>query len=249
MFLFAVFLFASNVFAQSLFLAMGSSIFLSVIGGAAFGVTLPTWYVSRQIGAGVARDFHLRHPGSGRLVATAAVAVAAIVPTAWLAGLSEQIHPVDEQWLQQFLAELPVSSLETTLAFVAVAVAAPVAEELVFRGILYRLARGLWGPLAAAIVSSLCFGLAHFSPWQFFGLVAVGLVLAFVYETTRSLLACVLAHGLHNSCSLALMLLDRQSRGAHTGIVDLNSLQTLIVSLVVLLVAGVYLAGRRPSWR
>jgi membrane protease YdiL (CAAX protease family) len=245
---FGLFLLATNLVLQGIVYLVADETFVAIIVGAAVGVALPAWYVSRAVGSGLARDFDVVFPGTGRLAATAVVAVAALVPTSLLAGLSERLNPVDQEWLRQLLADLPNTTIETVLAYVAVGLAAPLAEELVFRGIVYRLARGLWGAVAAAVISALCFGLVHFEPWYFFGLVAVGLVFAFVYETTRSLFACWFAHGVHNACSLTLILTDRHDLGASSEILDLGETQALLVSLVALAIGGVYLASRRRDW-
>jgi hypothetical protein len=245
---FAIFLLATHMLIQSVILIAGGDAFIAVIVGTAVGVVLPVGLVSLRVGAGPKRDFHLGYPGAGRLVAAVVVAICALVPTSYLAGLSERISPIDDEWLRQLVADLPNTPLETVFAFLAVTVAAPLSEEVVFRGIIFRLARGLWGPLAAAILSSLVFGLVHFEPWYFFGLVGVGLFFAFVYETTRSLVACWLAHGVHNACSLALILADRQGLGAKPEILDLGDWRALAVSLLGLVAAGTYLLGRRRSW-
>jgi len=82
----------------------------------------------------------------------------------------------------------------------------PFAEELFFRGVLYRWLRKRWGVAASALVSAAIFGLAH----AFFVLVAlgafmVGIVLAVVYERTGSLWPAAVVHGVFNSASLMMM--------------------------------------------
>ncbi|MFO7654595.1 MAG: type II CAAX endopeptidase family protein [Candidatus Krumholzibacteriia bacterium] len=245
---FGFFLLATYLLVQSVIYVAAGGTFLGVVAGAALGVALPAGLVSLQIGAGPGRDFQLVLPGTGRLAASALVAVSALVPVSMLAGYSERIRPVDEEWVRHLLAQLPTTTGETVLAFVAVTLAAPLAEELIFRGILYRLARGLWGPLPAAALSALAFGLIHFEPWYFFGLVGVGLVFAFVYESTHSLLAAWLAHGVHNACSLGLILADRESLGGGAGILGLHDLEALALSVMGLVVGGVYLWSRRAAW-
>jgi hypothetical protein len=84
--------------------------------------------------------------------------------------------------------------------------AAPIGEELIFRGILFRVASARWGWSRAAVLTALFFGVAHWAPWHLFGLVALGLLLALLYHLTRSLLAPMLAHAAYNAVSLTLLI-------------------------------------------
>ena len=92
------------------------------------------------------------------------------------------------------------------LAFTGVLVigVGPFAEEVFFRGFaLPGLARRS-GPLGAVLVSSLLFGLAHANVALFLPAFAAGLLLAWLYLRTGSLLGCVLAHGMQNAVAFAV---------------------------------------------
>ena len=88
-----------------------------------------------------------------------------------------------------------------SLSFAAlmVTVVGPVAEEVFFRGFaLPGLARS-FGPVGAALTSSLLFSLAHASPSILIPTFVAGLLLAWLYLRTGSLLSCVVAHGAQNA--------------------------------------------------
>ena len=85
-----------------------------------------------------------------------------------------------------------------------VALLAPVAEELAFRGLLYRGLRQVTRPLPAAVVSSLIFAVMHTHLAQGAWALGLGLLLAFAYEQTRSLLAPMLVHALFNAVPVAM---------------------------------------------
>ncbi len=78
--------------------------------------------------------------------------------------------------------------------FMSVAFVAPVAEELLFRGVLYQgLRRSL--PLWPAIgLSSLAFGLSHVEPVAVVGTFAAGMIFAAVLHRTGTLVAAIAAH-------------------------------------------------------
>jgi membrane protease YdiL (CAAX protease family) len=89
------------------------------------------------------------------------------------------------------------------LALLVTAVAAPVCEEIVFRGMLFRLLRERTSFWLAVLVSALAFGLAHASPAISLALLPtfayMGIVLAVVYARTGSLTNSMLLHGINNA--------------------------------------------------
>jgi uncharacterized protein len=87
-----------------------------------------------------------------------------------------------------------------------IAVAAPVAEEIFFRGMLFGGLRRRLSTYPAAAISALVFGALHATT----GISAVppliifGFVLALLYERTGSLVPGMLLHALNNALALAV---------------------------------------------
>jgi membrane protease YdiL (CAAX protease family) len=82
---------------------------------------------------------------------------------------------------------------------------APLFEELGFRAALFGGLRSRMGFLPAAAISSAAFGVAHaYDPLGVAAIVWVGFVLAYLFERTRSLTACIIAHALFNFGQLQL---------------------------------------------
>lgn len=94
-------------------------------------------------------------------------------------------------------------------------VEAPLAEETLFRGIIFQGLRHFfdrWFPytfavFSGAISSGLLFGLAHFEPQTLPILFFVGVVLAYVFQYGRSVFASALVHGILNA-SVAIYILQ-----------------------------------------
>jgi membrane protease YdiL (CAAX protease family) len=87
-------------------------------------------------------------------------------------------------------------------------VLAPVAEEMLFRGILYPTLKqsgyrrmALWG-------SSVLFASTHMNLMAFVPLTFLALVLAWLYEKTASLLTPIVTHILFNAVNFALLVLQ-----------------------------------------
>lgn len=84
-------------------------------------------------------------------------------------------------------------------------VTAPILEELLVRGILYRnLKRALQNPYAAIACASLLFGILHGNLVQGLFAFLIGLYLNWVYEAEGSLLPAILAHGAVNASTIFL---------------------------------------------
>ncbi|OYV05798.1 MAG: hypothetical protein CFE26_09695 [Verrucomicrobiales bacterium VVV1] len=84
-------------------------------------------------------------------------------------------------------------------AVISACLMAPIAEEIVYRGVLFRSLSNRFGVLAAAVLSSGAFALVHF--YNITGLVGValfGFVCALVYSKTRALSSVIALHCLYN---------------------------------------------------
>lgn len=86
-------------------------------------------------------------------------------------------------------------------------VAAPAGEEALFRGLLYPLLRKRVSVLASMVVTTIAFGLLHGNVVQFAVTLPLAVLLALVYERTRTLWPCVL---LHLAFNLAAMFVPAQ---------------------------------------
>ncbi|MDY7232122.1 CPBP family intramembrane glutamic endopeptidase [Hyalangium rubrum] len=105
-----------------------------------------------------------------------------------------------ERWYEGMMEDLMRGSPAEVAGLVIMAViGAPLFEELAFRGILYTSLRTRLGPWLSAVVSAALFTLLHvYSPIGMLMLFTGAVVSALVYERTRSLLPCIIAHAMNN---------------------------------------------------
>jgi membrane protease YdiL (CAAX protease family) len=91
---------------------------------------------------------------------------------------------------------------------------APVGEEMLFRGILYPTIKQAGFPKIALWVTSLAFAAIHSNIEIFVPLLALSLLLTFLYEKTNNLLAPITAHAVFNAVQLVyLYVRERQMSG------------------------------------
>jgi membrane protease YdiL (CAAX protease family) len=92
------------------------------------------------------------------------------------------------------------------LVFLLATVWAPLAEEAIFRGCLYRHLRAHVRVLAAALVSALCFAFMHGYPFLLLAPVfTLGIIFALLREWRGSIIAPITAHALHNATVLSIV--------------------------------------------
>jgi membrane protease YdiL (CAAX protease family) len=100
----------------------------------------------------------------------------------------------------------PHTWIDCITAIASAAIAAPIAEELFFRGLLYNAFRSWFGGALAVIASSTLFGAVHGDAILFGDLMATGIILCLVYRHTRNLYASMLVHGATNLVAITLLI-------------------------------------------
>ncbi len=113
-------------------------------------------------------------------------------------GLYELFPQYESVAVQTFQSQNIVLLLLTT------AVLAPVAEEMMFRGMTYRRARHWIGQKKAVILSAFLFGLYHMNGVQFVYAMLLGIFLAWLYEHSETLIVPIVCHGAANVWEIVL---------------------------------------------
>lgn len=94
------------------------------------------------------------------------------------------------------------------LALITASIAAPIVEELFFRGVLFGWLRTRWGAVAGVILSAALFSGAHAIPLILASIFVVGTTLAIVYEKTKSTIATMALHSLFNTIGVVAVFID-----------------------------------------
>jgi membrane protease YdiL (CAAX protease family) len=108
----------------------------------------------------------------------------------------------------ELLTDAPLWPTGIYLGFFAV-VLAPVAEEFIFRGVLFPFIKQLGWPKLAWFGVSFLFALIHGAAAIFIPLFVLALALTWLYEKTGNLLASIVVHSLFNAANLVIFCLNR----------------------------------------
>ena len=126
-------------------------------------------------------------------------------------GLMEWIKSLGVETVQEtvkLLQEADDPIVIGLMTFAAI-VAAPLCEEIIFRGYLYPATKKFSGPWVAGICSALVFAAAHGSLAALLPLFVFGCLLVFLYEKTGSLWAPIGVHFLFNSATVMVEMIAR----------------------------------------
>ena len=106
--------------------------------------------------------------------------------------------------MAKILAAIALTPLNMAAMFFAIAIAAPVVEELLFRGLLQNALTKyvpVWG---AIILSSFLFALVHLQPYAIPGLMSLSIAFGYLYRRTGSLRTNIILHMANNAFALAM---------------------------------------------
>lgn len=151
---------------------------------------------------------YLKSKPFGTLFLTFILSLMIVIPTATI----EDFIP--EKWTQNLLDDVFEALLGSFWGYIIIALVAPVAEEVVFRGgVLRRLIQRNEGeaPLTtkqtwvAIAVSAACFSFIHLNPAQMPHAFLVGLLLGWLYCRTGSIIPGVIYHWANNSLSFVFV--------------------------------------------
>jgi membrane protease YdiL (CAAX protease family) len=161
-----------------------------------------------------ARTLFARRLSIGRLALLLPIAFGAFLVSGTIIQLVINVGGIDPPQ-QQLLGEGEhINGLNWLILIWTACVCAPVAEEFVFRGVLFGYFRKRWAWLPAALIPAALFALSHVTPYVWPAFFVLGVILAAVREWTKTLLAPMLVHALYNGLVLlALYAITETSFG------------------------------------
>ena len=212
--------------ASNVFLAWMPT-YIRLILNQFFFILLPALIYLRRAGLPVGKTVKWRWPGA-KIALFSLFIGAGFYP---LAAYSAHIfQTVFDYQLPEIPGMIPANHLEAFLAFIALAVMAPICEEVLFRGVSQN-AYAHHGPARSIIFVGFLFVAFHLSLMQGLSIIPLALALGFVYWRTNSLPAAILTH--FGANFMAVLVL--------TSGVWIAQAQTVLLSLPVA-VGGLFLA-------
>ena len=153
------------------------------------------------------RDLGLHLHRIGQALLVAVVAFLVLQPILWMIEAAQF----------ELFKELPVhNAIETllrsrslaviTLTIVGTVLAAPIAEEIFFRGMLQPVLQKWFGPWSGLFLCAAFFALVHKHVYVIAPLFVLGIALGYIYNRTRSLAAPIMLHVLSNGLAILTVM-------------------------------------------
>ncbi len=152
----------------------------------------------------------IRHTNPWFYVLALLISLASTFPSWWLLDQVERIYPPGErlfEWLDVFYT---LSAPEKYAVAFGTVVIGPFAEEMLFRGAVYRPMRINKRPVAVVVVTALLFAAVHLDAHKMVPLTIMGLLLGYLRWASGSLLPPFLMHLAFNAVPFVDLLSQSQ---------------------------------------
>ena len=141
-------------------------------------------------------------------------------------------------------------------SFLMIVIAAPILEELIFRGVMLDGLLKSYSPIKSILISSIFFGLVHLNPWQFVAALVIGIFSGWVYYHTRNLMFSIVIHLVNNLFAFLSMYFTDPEEMMRTTLTEtyggILSMVLSILSAILVAVVCIYFLKKELTtkiWR
>ena len=169
------------------------------------------WLVVRRAGVAFGESVGLRAvPGMGMwLAAAVATSFGLRFVAAGYAAFMAQMHWLLPGWDANPAKYFPRGPLGSAVLIFIIVLAAPLVEEVIFRGILLPSLASRFGERWGVAVTVVVFAAMHLNPFSFAPILLVGFALAMLFLRSRSLWVSVVCHSAFNGIGILTLLVLR----------------------------------------
>lgn len=171
----------------------------------------------------------------GKIVGSLAIAaVGCYSLDVLIASLVGLVSPASMDSFNELMAN--ATGGNAVISFLTIVVLAPIAEEIAFRGIIFRILSKRTTPVAAIIISAVLFGIFHLNIMQAIYVLPIGLLLGYTAYKCKSVVPCIFIHMVNNFMPTVVGLLP-------------EALQAVWVFVIVFLAcaAALYVIWKMPK--
>jgi membrane protease YdiL (CAAX protease family) len=168
-------------------------------------LVLVGWFLGQhKVGWKEAFGFAAPDAGRAALLGLLVACAAVVLELCYLQSLALFHLKPEEQYVVQVL-RMSDSPFKRIYLGIITMTLVPVAEEMLFRGILYPAVKQLGFPRMALWGTALIFAAIHLNAVSFVPLTLLAVALALLYERTNNLLAPIVTHGCFNAMNFVML--------------------------------------------
>lgn len=166
------------------------------------GIIVPVYLLTRRFPSGVRRQLRIAPPRWPRLLLVIVATAGAVVMVDQIYVITQQFSPVPDDYAEAIRELKPTTAVQFAVTLVGLCLLVPVAEEVVFRGLIQQVFTRNTGALAAIGLAGAVFGAVHLNAHLLVSLTVFGWYLGWVYHVTGNLTYTIVAHALFNAVAL-----------------------------------------------
>lgn len=152
--------------------------------------------------------------------------------------------------MPDFIAELFKDAISLDFAgFLTVGIAAPMLEELLFRGVILAALLHHYSPAKAIVWSAVIFGIAHLNPWQFIAAFIIGCAIGWLFWKTGSIWIGIIMHCANNSAGFLLGYFTGDINSSFTDMFGGPITHAIVLFICVLASFGIFQILNRKIFR
>jgi len=170
------------------------------------GMILPIVLLTRRFPSGFTRQLMIRKPPPRMTLYVVLATFAAIVVIDFIYILSLKVMPAPEDYVDTLRDLKPDGALSLIITGIGLCVAVPVAEEIIFRGVIQRVFARSMGVVLAAVLAGVFFGVIHLNLQLLISMTVFGIYLGFLFMLTSNLIYTVFAHAILNSIAFVQLI-------------------------------------------
>ncbi|MCK4774032.1 MAG: CPBP family intramembrane metalloprotease [Candidatus Krumholzibacteria bacterium] len=223
----------SSMYLQQLFLYMGHYR-LGIGVSSLVAVILPVYLLLRRVGPGFARQVRLSAPRAPQVVYVLLATLATVVIVDQIYLINQQFSPVPQEYIESLKDLRPADGWNFAIIFVGLCVTIPIAEELVFRGMIQQIFSRNMGPVLGFLLTGLVFGAFHLNPHLLISISFFGIFLSFIFYATGNLAHTIISHSLFNVVALLQLTFSGAAESADLPFY-LKDVRVFVVSVVLLI--------------
>jgi len=189
--------------------------FISFIIGQGFMIIPLLWFLkSKQ--EPILKRLRLNSISYDTLIQTIMLSLGIIVLSDELDRIIQSFFPAPEYIVDLNGLLRPETFLGFILLFIAVAIIAPIGEELLFRGFFQQVLEKHWKDVTRAIlITALLFSMIHMNPYWFAQIYILGVILGFIAWKTQSVLPALILHGMNNAMAMLFAFVDLEKNNLY----------------------------------
>ncbi|MCI0451180.1 MAG: CPBP family intramembrane metalloprotease [Candidatus Latescibacteria bacterium] len=221
----------SSMYIQQLFLVTGHHR-LGIGVSALIGIILPAYLLLRRFPGGPRAQLRVARPRVHRMILVIVATCAAVVLIDQIYVLNQRFSPVPEDYADAIRDLKPVTALHFVVTFAGLCLLVPLAEEIVFRGLIQQVFVRNMGAVIAVLLAGATFGAVHLNAHLLVSITAFGFFLGYIYHVTGNLTYTIVAHAIFNTVAFAQLAFQTEEQASQLP-VYLSDVRIVVGALVI----------------